>query len=208
LLVSVYSGSGGVTAGGEGSVSRWIVDLKAGDGAAARELWRRYFQELVRLARFKLGGAPRAKADEEDVAHSSFHSLCAGATRGSFPELDDRDGLWHLLVTITVRKALDQVQRQRRQKRAGPKGATATLNLVGLDWVAGREPGPEVAAVLADEYRRLFDDLRDESLREVARLRLEGYTGSEIAERMGCNRRTVARKLELIRQTWEREVPS
>jgi DNA-directed RNA polymerase specialized sigma24 family protein len=194
---------------GEGSVSRWIVDLKAGDGAAARELWRRYFEELVRLARIKLGDAPRAEADEEDVALSAFHSLCAGATRGGFPNLDDRDGLWRLLVTITVRKAFDQVQRQRRQKRAGPSGAgSASLNAVGLDWVVGREPGPEVAAILAEEYRRLFDDLRDESLREVARLRLEGSTGSEIAERIGCNRRTVTRKLELIRQTWESEVPS
>jgi DNA-directed RNA polymerase specialized sigma24 family protein len=198
-----------VTTGDEGSVSRWIVDLKAGDGSAARELWRRYFEELVRLARFKLGGAPRAEADEEDVALSAFHSLCAGATRGNFPNLDDRDGLWRLLVTITVRKAFDQVQRQRRQKRAGTSGvASATRNVVGLEWVAGREPSPEVAVILADEYRRLFDDLRDESLRDVARLRLEGHTGAEIAQRMGCNRRTVTRKLEVIRQTWESEVPT
>jgi hypothetical protein len=49
--VSAFFRERGVTTESEGSVSRWIVDLKAGDGAASREL---YFEELVRLARVKL----------------------------------------------------------------------------------------------------------------------------------------------------------
>ncbi len=81
-------------------------------------------------------------------------------------------------------------------------GCGRATNSRGLDGVVDRELGPEVTAILAEEYQRLFDDLRDESLRRVARLRLEGHTGAEIAERLGCNRRTVVRKLELIRQTW------
>jgi DNA-binding CsgD family transcriptional regulator len=31
---------------------------------------------------------------------------------------------------------------------------------------------------------------------------MEGYTNDEIAERLGCARRTVARRLELIRKIW------
>ena len=41
---------------GEGSVTRWIADLKAGDAEAARPLWDRYFADLVRVARTKLRG--------------------------------------------------------------------------------------------------------------------------------------------------------
>jgi DNA-directed RNA polymerase specialized sigma24 family protein len=199
-----------MSAGGEGSVTGWIAGVKAGDAEAAQRLWRRYFDELVRLARARLGSTRRAAADEEDVALSAFYSLCAGAAQNRFDRLDGRDELWRLLVTITVRKAVDQVHYQRRQKRGG--GCVigeADLAVAGhageaggLDRLAGHEPTPEFAAALDEQYRRLFDGLPDPSLRAVARLRLEGYTGAEIAARLGCNRRTVARKLEVIRRLW------
>ena len=54
----------------------------------------------------------------------------------------------------------------------------------------------------AEESTRLLEALGDESLRQVALWRMEGYTTDEIAERLGCARRTVARRLELIRTLW------
>src|SRR4051812_20120134 len=94
----------------QGSVSRWLSDLKAGDHAAAQPLWDRYFDRLVRLARAKMKAArgAAAVADEEDAALSAFDSFCAGADRGRFPQLADRDDLWRLLVVITARKVLAQ----------------------------------------------------------------------------------------------------
>ena len=77
----------------------------------------------------------------------------------------------------------------------------------GLDWLAGGEPTPEFAAMLEEQYRRLLEVLPEPSLRDVARLRLEGCTGEEIAARLGCNRRTITRKLELIRRTWSERLP-
>jgi DNA-binding CsgD family transcriptional regulator len=35
---------------------------------------------------------------------------------------------------------------------------------------------------------------------------MEGYTNDEIADRLGCARRTVARRLDLIKKVWEAEV--
>jgi DNA-directed RNA polymerase specialized sigma24 family protein len=55
---------------------------------------------------------------------------------------------------------------------------------------------------LAEEYRRLFEALRDEELRRIAVWKLEGYSLDEIAGQLGCARRTVARRLELIRTLW------
>ena len=43
------------------------------------------------------------------------------------------------------------------------------------------------------------------ALRQVALWRMEGYTSDEIAERLGCARRTVARRLDLIRKLWTAE---
>jgi RNA polymerase sigma factor (sigma-70 family) len=186
----------------QGSVTCWIDALKAGDDDAAAQLWRRYFDELVRIARSRLGAAARAAADEEDVALSAFHSLCAGAAENRFSRLDGRDDLWRLLVTITVRKALDQLQHQRRQKRGGGRVLREADLAGGLEQIVQTAPTPEVAALLDEQYQRLFACLADDSLRRVAALRLEGYTGDEIADRLGCNRRTVTRKLELIRQAW------
>jgi DNA-directed RNA polymerase specialized sigma24 family protein len=64
----------------------------------------------------------------------------------------------------------------------------------------GSEPTPEFAAMVAEEYRRLLERLDDDVLRKVAVLRMEGHTNDEIAEKLGCARRTVARQLALIRR--------
>ncbi|WP_406697225.1 ECF-type sigma factor [Singulisphaera sp. Ch08] len=199
----------------QGSVTHWIGDLKAGDVAAAQPLWERYFGRLVQLARAKLRATHRPPGieDEEDAALSAFQSFCDGAAKGRFPLLSDRDDLWRLLVVITARKACAQVQRRTRQKRGGGKvldesalpGDLAHEAAAGFDFLAGTEPTPEFAAMFAEEYQRLLDALDDDSLRQVALDRMEGYTNDEIAERLGCARRTVARRLDLIRKIWSEE---
>src|SRR6476646_2600314 len=55
-------------------------------------------------------GAARRAADEEDVALSAFDAFCRDAERGRFPGLLDRDSLWHLLVTLTARKAAHRLR--------------------------------------------------------------------------------------------------
>ena len=52
----------------EGSITHCIQLLKAGERTAAQQLWERYFQRLVGLARAQLRDAPRRAADDEDVA--------------------------------------------------------------------------------------------------------------------------------------------
>jgi DNA-directed RNA polymerase specialized sigma24 family protein len=58
----------------DGSVTRLIGNLKAGDDSAAEQLWQRYFHRLVHLARSRLCSARRAGAieDEEDAAGDCF----------------------------------------------------------------------------------------------------------------------------------------
>ena len=197
----------------QGSVTHWLGELKAGDREAAQPLWDRYFQRLVVLARGRLRAmhVATADADEEDAALSAFDSFCAGVERGRFPQLSDRDNLWRLLVTITKRKALDQAQRKRRQKRGGGRqrneaglaGSPGGGPGMGLEQLVDEEPTPEFAALLAEEYRNRFEALDDETLRRVANWKLEGYTNEEIAARLGCALRTVANKLKLIRLKWE-----
>jgi len=194
------------------SVSQWLGRLQDGDPAAAQQLWERYFQRLVGLARKKLDGVPRRSADEEDVALSAFDSFCRGAGHGRFPQLLDRDNLWRLLVTITARKAYQLVLREGRQKRGGnaildeaalARLADSACREVGLEQLIDREPTPEFAAQLAEEYERLLASLPDAELRSVAQWKLEGYTNEEIGAKLGCALRSVERKLKVIRSLWD-----
>src|SRR5689334_19253132 len=95
-----------------GSVTHWLGLLQAGNADAAQPLWERYCQRLVALARRRLRGAPRAAADEEDVALSVFDSFCRDAGAGAFPQLTDRTDLWRLLVVRTARKAVSLVRHE------------------------------------------------------------------------------------------------
>ena len=53
---------------------------------------------------------------------------------------------------------------------------------------------------MAEECRRLLDRLGDNSLRDVAVWKMEGYSNDEIAGRLGCVSRTVERKLRARRR--------
>lgn len=193
----------------QGSVTRWITQLRAGDQAAADPLWQRYFERLVALARTRLLRAPRRAADEEDVALSAFHSFCRAAEHGRFPKLDDRDDLWRLLAAFTRRKAAHLLRDGGRLKRGGGTGTPCAGAIadesIDLDLIAGGEPGPELLAEMAEECRRLLGRLGDETLRAVAVWKMEGYTNDEIAVKLDCVPRTVERKLRLIRAIWESE---
>jgi RNA polymerase sigma factor (sigma-70 family) len=191
----------------EGSISRWIDPLKDGDSAAAQQLWERYFPRLVWLARRRLcAAAPRA-ADEEDVALSAFASFCRGVEAGRFPQLDDRDSLWKILVVLTARKASHLVRDEGRQKRRGGR-ASADAGGALLQQVLSREPTPAFAAEVAEQYERLLALLDDPELTRVAGLKMEGYTNDEIARKLDCTTRTVERRLRIIRGIWEKEDPS
>jgi DNA-directed RNA polymerase specialized sigma24 family protein len=195
-----------------GSVTNWIHQLQAGDRAAIGKLWECYFQRLVSLARAKLRAAPRQAADEEDVALSAFESFCRRAEKGQFPDLHDRDNLWQLLVSITLRKAWNLIEHERTQKRGGGRvrHASALESPEGGDHplvnLMSREPNPLLAVQMADEYRRLMTILRDDTLRSIAGWKMDGQANQAIADRLGRSLGTVERKLRLIRKTWEKEI--
>jgi DNA-directed RNA polymerase specialized sigma24 family protein len=185
-----------------GSVTHWIGLLKGGDSLAAQKVWDGYFQRLVGLARKKLRGLPRTSSGAEDVALSAFASFCRCAEQGKFPLLTDRHDLWRLLVVIAARKAVDLLNRERRLKRGG----AALQKEVEVEELIGREPTPDFAAQVADEFRHLLDCLNDDELRQVATWKLEGYTNNEIAAKLGRSPTTVERKMNLIRRIWKREM--
>ncbi|MCL2306434.1 MAG: ECF-type sigma factor [Planctomycetaceae bacterium] len=187
-------------------LSRWLQDLSQGEERAAQQLWERYFDKLVRLARRKMEGLSLRSADEEDIALSAMNSFCCGLAAHRFDEIAGADELWKLLVTITARKVCAQRRKHFAQKRGGGRVRGESIFDAGGDCgigeVLGNEPTPELAVGFAENCREMIDALGDETLQKIVVLALEGYRTPEIAEKLGCVRRTVERKLQIIREKW------
>src|SRR5262245_44733053 len=99
------------------SFEQLMVELEQGDEAAQARVWLRYFEHLVERARRHLADRFRRVSDEEDVALSVLNSLYRGFERQKYPDLQDRDELWGLMLTMLRRKAINQAKRECRQKR-------------------------------------------------------------------------------------------
>jgi DNA-directed RNA polymerase specialized sigma24 family protein len=198
------------------SISHWIASLKVGDMAAAQMLWSRFADRLIELAARRMQRVPNGLADEEDIAQSVFYCVCRGATSGRFDDVLNRDDLWWLLLAITNQKIVSYIRRETAQKRGGGKVKTECSLPVdpfdsqefSLDHLIGRSPTPEVLAMLDEQSQRLLRLLRDDSLRQIAISRIEGYTVPEIASNMAVSTRSVERKLKLIRNAWSKELSS
>jgi RNA polymerase sigma factor (sigma-70 family) len=185
-----------------GSVTMWMSCLKeSGREQAAEMLWSRYLERLLHVARRKLGPAPKAVADEEDVALTAFAALLSGIRDERFTQLHDRDDLWQLLIMLTERNAISQ----RRGEWAQKRGGTAPAKELPAD-AETPEPSPELALELAEEFDQRLAELADDVEREIAIRRLQGFSNAEIAESLGGGLRTVERKLGLIRRTWQSRI--
>lgn len=179
--------------------------LQLGDQQAASEIYQRYARRLIGLARSRLDATLQAKADPESVVQSVFRTFFARQAQGQF-ELDNWDGLWSLLVRITMRKCCRRAAAYhaecrdvRREVGHPPAGESAPDDAQAL----ARDPTPEEAAILADLLERLLQGL-DGTQQMILAQRLEGYTVREISENVGRTERTVHRVLAQVRNALQR----
>ena len=138
--------------GAHGSVTRLIQDLRSTDSAryenAARLIWERYFRRLLDLAQADLDPRVRRREDEENVLQSMYASFCRRQRRGDF-DLANRDELWGLLMTITLRKVRNAAKRRHRLARDVGRelGSPAAADGAGLKLEG--YTNPEIAAELS-----------------------------------------------------------
>ncbi len=189
----------------DASVTNWLRKLEDGHDQAAQELWNVFFERMVWLVQQRMRASPLGVADAEDVALSAFASFCLGVRKQRFPELKDRNNLWRLLVSITLRKLMHMQRDQNRQKRGRdfrqlPQANDSLDCPTEIEQIISREPTPEIAAQLAEQYDRWMRALGSEDLVRLTQWKLEGFTNSEIAAKCGLTARTIERKLNLIRR--------
>lgn len=188
------------------SVTTWMTRFREGDSDAGQKLYQRYFNALAGHARRIIPGDMKRMADEEDMAIQALTALLHGLKAGRFRDLNNRDELWQLMTLIVHRRVLNLIRQETRKKR--PRAGSATDSQIGKGTQPNRlrttvdENDPAWMAMAMDNLRQMFRALPREDLQQVARLRMSGFSVEEIARELGVVRRTVERKLHLIRECW------
>jgi RNA polymerase sigma-70 factor (ECF subfamily) len=189
----------------DGSFEDVIARLRAGDSAAATEIFQRFARRLIALARTRLDSRLRQKVDPEDVLQSVYKSFFLRHAQGQF-DLESWDSLWSLLTLITVRKCnrwTEHFHTAGRDVRAEvPPNAADDESVCGWGTPA-REPTPEQAAMLAETVEELLRDLEPRE-RAIITLNLQGYTAAEISGQLHRPERTVYRVLERVKKRLQR----
>jgi RNA polymerase sigma-70 factor (ECF subfamily) len=182
-----------------------MARLRAGDEAAATEVFQRYGQRLIALARSRLDRHLGTKVDPEDVLQSVFQSFFARHVNGQF-ELEDWNSLWGLLTVITIRKCHRQYERFQTERRDVQREFLTPFS--PSKWgsnceAIARDPTPSEAAILAETVENLMRGLEGRE-RHMLTLRLQGYKIPEISEQVGRTERTVRRVLDRVKRQLER----
>lgn len=194
-------------------VTSWLRQLEGDDFEGAPALFQHFWMRLRNLAQKRLPISIRRAYDEDDVAVSAFNSLFAGVREQRF-NFQNRNDFWRLLLTIAERKISRRIQYETREKRDVRRVVENAIPLqqsfersneipICLESVESRELTPEFAAEFADTCEKLLAALPDDVSRKIALLKLENHTDEEVATALGCTRRTVQRRLMVIRRTWQ-----
>jgi DNA-directed RNA polymerase specialized sigma24 family protein len=187
------------------SITILFQELQDGDAQAAAKLWTRFFERLVDFARGEMQNTNRRVSDEEDIACGVMTALCRRADQGCLPTIENRDDLWHLLLSWTRHDIIDHVRKHQRLKRGGGKVRGDSILAGGPnDWgqILGTAPAPDLIAEMEEQYQELLEKLPDKVLRSIAVDKMNGFTHQQLARKLAVSTRTVERKLDLIRRHW------
>jgi RNA polymerase sigma-70 factor (ECF subfamily) len=175
-----------------------VAQWRAGDQDAARQLFDRYVDRLVGLARRRMGTQLARRVDPQDVVQSVFRTVFARLKDGQF-HIEEQDDLCKLLMRVTVHKTLRQVEFHTAAKRN--PGLEADQGSASQDRVMDlldREPPPEAVVAFLDELEHFLNQLGPLE-RQVIELRLQGHSNEEIAAQLGVIDRRVRRIIERVR---------
>ncbi len=178
--------------------------LEAGDHQAAAEVFQRFGNRLIGLARSKLDEKFRQKVDPEDILQSVWKSFFRRHADGQY-ELDDWDSLWSLLVVITLRKCGHKVEHFTAARRDINREQTTKTEEARSTWrVVAREPTPSHATMLTETVEQVICELDDEHKRQIFELSLQGHSAEEISQETQFSIRTVHRVRQRVHKILEK----
>jgi RNA polymerase sigma-70 factor (ECF subfamily) len=170
-----------------------LVDsARAGDQAAAGELYARYGERVRALVAQRIQGRVSARVGADDIAQSVFRTFFQGVAERAYSVPADRE-LWGLLCVLALSKVRERMAYHRAARR-DIRRTTPTPD-GDLDRLAGEDAGAHQLGLEVDDLLNAFHP----SDREVLGLRMTGHELTEIAAKTGRSLRTVERVLHKAR---------
>jgi RNA polymerase sigma-70 factor (ECF subfamily) len=170
-----------------------LARLRGGEVDAATELYLRYADRLLRLARRQTAADLAARFDPEDVVQSVFRTFFRRFSAGAY-DVPEGSELWKLLLVISLNKLRKLGQHHRAAKRDARRtvGGEDVTQLLGND-----ETG--AVAHLRLTIQELLESF-DATTCRIIELRMEGREVQEIADSINRSKRTVERVLQNFRR--------
>lgn len=164
--------------------------VRDGDSEALEQLVEQYHDELLRVARARLGNALRPYLDSCDLVQSVHKSIVLGL-RDDKLQLQTPEHLLRLAAMILRRKIAKKWKRHQRQVRLDRSvGQTELTDSCSVSYlILQTDSGYEDPAKLADLQERLTNVLEnlDSVDRELVEMRLAGFSTAEAAREMGLS---------------------
>lgn len=180
-----------------------MARLRSGDNDAAAQVFNRFANRLIDLARRRLASPQiRRKLDPEDVLQSVFRSFFVHQAAGEITGIQNWDNLWSLLVFITLRKCGRRIayfHYASRDVRREIPVQLAKLEAARECGAGAEEPTPSEAAVLTETVEQLMNGLGARH-REILSLSLQGYSARQISRQVGCTERMAYRVLKRVKE--------
>ena len=167
-----------------------------GDQEAARILFERYADRLIRMVNGRLRNELRPRLDADDIVQSAYRSFFRIAMEGQV-KLEKTGALWRLLVAIALNKLRLRARYHYAEKRSPAK--EQSVESAGPD---KRRHEPFVDQQMPDEEITLLDELSwlmqqtSPLHQQILHLLLQGESVPTVGQRTGRTQRTVRRVLE------------
>lgn len=190
------------------SIDEMMRQLQGGDEQAASELFARFVQRLIALARVRLDRRVQTIEPPDGVADSVLKSFIRRNADGNFEDLESWEHLWALLATIAVRKCINLNKKWLGPTRKLDNEKPWPLTDESQESHAMWEPiahgaTQSQAAMLVETLDELMRGL-DERDRTILSLRLQGCTHEEISVDLDTSETTVKRRLRVIKNRMRR----
>jgi RNA polymerase sigma factor (sigma-70 family) len=182
------------------SLEALLAEIAAGSDTAVWEVIERYSKNILRVVRRTLPAEIQKKLDPSDVVQSVWKSLLR---RGASAEFATADRFMAYIVGMARLKVFETHRRFTKYQATNIRREVAVSpnqrhddrdDLERTELADPKRQTPDSIAAFRENWNLALDQSGRRGL-EVVKLRLQGYTLDEIAERLAISKRTVQRVL-------------